>query len=172
METKTTCYIHSDRETTLRCNRCERPICTECAVLTPTGYRCKNCVKAQQKVFETTFNNAKPLDLFLGPLTAFILTALGSLASLQCQFYILFIAPAFGWLFAEAVRRVVSKRRSYLLFRLVGLGFILGSLVLPAILFLLTGLQGIPVLIWPLVYGALVTVSGYSNIYIGKKIKV
>jgi hypothetical protein len=39
-----------DRETYLRCNRCERHICTSCAVLTPTGYRCKNCVRGAQKV--------------------------------------------------------------------------------------------------------------------------
>ena len=29
------------------------PICSECAVLTPTGYRCKECVRGQQKVFDT-----------------------------------------------------------------------------------------------------------------------
>jgi len=46
------CYVHPDRETLLRCNRCERPICQSCAVLTPTGYRCKECVRGQQKIFE------------------------------------------------------------------------------------------------------------------------
>ena len=64
------CANHPDRGTSLRCNRCERPICTECAVLTPVGYRCKNCVKSQQKVFDITFNTAKPIDLVLGPLVA------------------------------------------------------------------------------------------------------
>ena len=29
------CYIHPNRPTSLRCNRCERPICAEDAVLTP-----------------------------------------------------------------------------------------------------------------------------------------
>ena len=43
------CYNHPQRETVLRCNRCERPMCTSCAVLTPTGYRCKECVRGQQK---------------------------------------------------------------------------------------------------------------------------
>ena len=47
------CYVHPDRETGLRCNRCERPICADCAVLTPTGYRCKECVREQKKVFDT-----------------------------------------------------------------------------------------------------------------------
>ena len=47
------CYNHPNRETLLRCNKCDRPICTECAILTPTGYSCKECVRSHQKKFET-----------------------------------------------------------------------------------------------------------------------
>ena len=50
------CANHPDRETSLRCNRCEKPICSKCAVRTPTGYRCKECVRGQQKVFDTAEN--------------------------------------------------------------------------------------------------------------------
>ena len=39
-------------ETSLRCNKCGKPICAKCAVRTPTGYRCKECVRGQQKIFE------------------------------------------------------------------------------------------------------------------------
>ena len=46
------CANHPTVETTLRCNRCEKPICAKCAVLTPTGYRCKECIKEQQKIFD------------------------------------------------------------------------------------------------------------------------
>jgi hypothetical protein len=52
------CANHPNVETSLRCNKCEKPICARCAILTPTGYRCKECVRGQQKVFET----AKWLD--------------------------------------------------------------------------------------------------------------
>ncbi len=31
------CYVHPNRPTSLRCNRCNRPICADCAILTPTG---------------------------------------------------------------------------------------------------------------------------------------
>jgi hypothetical protein len=48
------CYIHPTRETALRCNNCERPICASCAVRTPTGYRCKECVRERRKSFETS----------------------------------------------------------------------------------------------------------------------
>ncbi|MFU8773748.1 MAG: B-box zinc finger protein, partial [Anaerolineales bacterium] len=47
------CVNHPQTETTLRCNRCEDPICARCAVLTPTGYRCKDCIRGLQKSFDT-----------------------------------------------------------------------------------------------------------------------
>ena len=31
------CYVHPNRETALRCNHCNRPICADCAIRTPTG---------------------------------------------------------------------------------------------------------------------------------------
>jgi hypothetical protein len=161
METKTTCYIHPKRETVLRCNRCEQPICNECAVLTPTGYRCKNCVKSQQKVFEQNYNTAETIDYILAPLVTTILTALGSLIVGSLGFFIFLIAPALGYLIAEIARRVVRNRRSHLLNRLVVAGFIVGSLILPLLTILLFGLNGLFSLLWPLLYGVLVTVSGY-----------
>ena len=72
------CANHPTVETTLRCNRCEKPICAQCAVLTPTGYRCKECVKSQQKIFDT----AEPRDFILGFLVAAILSWLASLVFL------------------------------------------------------------------------------------------
>jgi len=39
------CYKHSKVPTNLSCGRCERPICTKCAVIGPNGVRCKECAK-------------------------------------------------------------------------------------------------------------------------------
>lgn len=39
------CYRHPKVETVLRCGRCERPICTKCAILGPAGPRCPECAK-------------------------------------------------------------------------------------------------------------------------------
>ena len=36
----TYCANHPGVETSLRCNKCGKPICAKCAVRTPTGYRC------------------------------------------------------------------------------------------------------------------------------------
>ncbi len=115
-------------EITLRCNKCGKPITPEEAIQTPTGYRCKDCVHKQQKVF----NTSKPQDFILGIVLAAILSFLGSLVISFIGFFTFLLAPAVGVGIAEAVRAVTQKRRSKRLFNLITYAIIVGGLPLLA----------------------------------------
>ncbi len=133
------CYVHPNRETSLRCNRCERPICTQCAVHTPTGYRCRECVREQQRIF----NTAEWYDYLIGFGTAAALSLVASILLVVISGFIGFfmwfvsfaIAGAAGAIIANITQSALRKRRSKQLFWLVAAGVVAGAL--PVTLFLL-----------------------------------
>ena len=158
------CANHPAVETSLRCNNCEKPICPKCAVRNPTGYRCRDCVRGQQKVFDTANWYDFPL--------AFIITAalslVGSLIVPRLSFFTIFIAPIAGVIIAEAVRLVIRRRRSSSLFATAAAGAVVGSL--PPLLYLLPnlllggGFGGILGLVWQGLYIFIVTSTIYYRL--------
>lgn len=128
----TYCANHPTVETTLRCRRCEKYICTRCATRTPTGYICRECSRAQQKAFET----AETIDYILGFSAAVVLSLIGSflisLIGYIGGFFGLILAsiaaPTAGVVIAEALRLITRRHRAALLFRVILAGIIVGAL--------------------------------------------
>lgn len=152
---------------TLRCNRCGKPITPAEAILTPTGYRCRDCVNAQLKVFDTT----KGLDLPLGFAVAFVISLAGSWVVGFLGFITIFLASGLGLLIFNLVNRLLKHRRNRKLKWVLAAGALLGSL--PALI-----AQGLPLLsgilrtgnpafllslLWPLIYSLLITSSVFAQ---------
>jgi hypothetical protein len=160
----TYCANHPDRETSLRCNNCGKLICSQCAVHTPTGYRCRECVRGRQRVFET----ATGADYVLAVVVSVLLGGAGAWLTGLIGFFTILLAPAAGSLIAEAVRAVTGKRRSPTLFRLTAIGVLVGAapfVILPlAYLLAGGGMGGLMGALWPLLYAALASSSAYYRL--------
>ena len=131
--TPTFCYVHPTRETSLRCKRCDRYICTSCAVSTPTGYICKECMRERQKSFDTAvwydFVSGFAIAGLISGLASFLVTLIGGIGFFG--FLLVFLgSSAAGGLIAEAVRAVTRRRRSRPLFLTVAAGVVFGALPL------------------------------------------
>ncbi|MFV2042060.1 MAG: B-box zinc finger protein [Anaerolineales bacterium] len=160
------CVNHPGRVTSLRCNRCDKPICVDCAVQTPVGYRCRECVRDQQEIFETASNLQVGLATVIAWVGAAI--AVGILSFLG--FFGLILAPVAGGGIAELVRLSMRGGRSRNLPMAAAVGAGLGVLayglirIAPFGLFMIFGSGGFDPglllrvgssLLWPLAYGAL-----------------
>ncbi len=154
------CANHPDRETTLRCNRCGKPICTDCGVLTDVGYRCKECVyelenrfyRAQPRHVLTSLLAAGGLGLITGILSALIAQFIG--------FWSIFVAAPLAGAVAEGIWRAGARHRArhlnvYAAVVVAGsglLGLLLGLLFFPRGLLFGFMLLGVTVVV---VYGRL-----------------
>jgi hypothetical protein len=169
-EASLVCAFHPDRVTSLRCNRCDKLICISCAVQTPVGYRCRECVRGQQAAFETANNLHLAAAAIVAAAGAGIAVALLS----SIGFFGLLIAPLAGGGIAEVVRWSVRGSRSRRLPWAAAAGAASGVLIYGVISIapplLLFGLNfrllasaGI-MLLWPAAYGALMIGTLYARL--------
>jgi hypothetical protein len=119
------CINHPHRETALRCNRCGAPVCTSCVVRTPVGYRCAECVKAQQAVFF----NAQWYDYPIAGMVALLLSIpAAAIASVAGWFFAIIVSPVAGGLIGGAVHWAIGRRRGRWTWLIVAVGVVLGAL--------------------------------------------
>jgi MFS family permease len=153
------CANHPEVETSLRCNKCEKPICARCAILTPTGYRCKECVRGQQKVFET----AEWVDYPVIFVVVGVLAYLGSLIAYRLGFFVILLAPIAGGVIAEIARRVTRHRRSKRLFILAAIAAIAGCIPIGLGFLFVLQFRWLA-LIWHIAYAVLMTSTLYTRL--------
>jgi hypothetical protein len=120
------CTVHPTVATHLRCNRCGRPMCTRCAVKTPVGYRCRECVRSQQD----KFFDARALDYLIAGAVSLVLSFFAALvvARLGWFLFAFFLSPAAGGLIGRAVWWLTGKRRGRYMAMVVGANVVLGAL--------------------------------------------
>lgn len=131
LDTITYCYAHPTRETSLRCKRCERPMCASCAVRTPTGYLCKDCVRSHQKAFDTAiwydYLTGMGATIALSLITSVLVAFIGSFIGFFMFFIAAGIGGGAGTLISNITLRVINKRRSKPLFIACTTGMVLGA---------------------------------------------
>jgi hypothetical protein len=166
------CEKHPHRETSLRCNRCEKPICSECAVLTPVGYRCQECVRTQQSGFDTI----RSFDYPIAFVVALVGVGIGIYLLSFLGFWGFFLAPVIGGGLAEVLRKLISNRRSQRLPMVAMIGGAIGVLphlfpILVSIFLTLFGEFGLTALggivisaVWPMAYGFLIISTLYYRV--------
>jgi hypothetical protein len=149
----------------LRCGRCERPICSRDAKLTPVGYRCRDCLRGQQAVFYT----GTRLDYVLAGVVTLPLATIGAQIVPGLGWFVIFGAPLAGGAIAEVVRWVVRRRRSRYLWLAACGALVLGTalgLVWSVAPELDLGFDGDALLnlVWPAVYLGLATSTIYARL--------
>jgi len=117
------CYRHPQRETWVRCGRCERPICTGCAMQGPVGLRCRQCGKPTYDPL-TSFT---PAQIAIGGGVALTAGLVSGLAG-SIGFLGLCVALFAGRIAAETIGRTIGFRQGPRLAALVFGGLLIGTL--------------------------------------------
>ena len=102
------CTNHPQVETYLRCNRCGKPICVKCAVQTPVGYRCRDCVRTQQQTFYADF---RPVHYLIAAAVALPLALIAGWLIPSLTWYAIILGPLVGGGIANLTHRAIGKRR-------------------------------------------------------------
>lgn len=148
------CAVHPDRDTELRCNRCDRYMCIDCAVRTSVGYTCKQCVRGHEDKFfqgtTTDYGIVGAVALVGGAVGAFIMGMIGGLLWIS-----IIVAPAIGGGIGQLALTLTGRRRGRQTSYVCAGGVLIGGL--------LVGLFVTGFGIGTLLYLALATPAAYAS---------
>ncbi len=124
------CAADPQVETSLRCGRCDTPICPRCLVMTPVGARCRDCAQLRRN----------PIYV-VSPAYYLRATAAGLAVALICgvivpfiPFFSLFGLLLLGWVTGAAVARAANYKRGTGLAVVAAATTVVGALAGPALL--------------------------------------
>ncbi|MYD36044.1 MAG: hypothetical protein F4X20_03325 [Dehalococcoidia bacterium] len=108
------CLRHRDRETVLRCARCNDPICPECMVQAAVGHICPSCVTWERnpvgQVDNSRLLTAVGAGLGAGILLAIAISVLS--AALGGLFFGMILWAVAGYLIGQAVHVAANRSRA------------------------------------------------------------
>lgn len=125
------CYRHPDRETLIRCSRCNRPICLKCQVRHPVGIRCRECAQIRKD----PLSSLTPVQYVLAFATALGGGVIGGfIAPFLGILFGIFIGPLIGGAIAEFVGRVIGYKRGLPLQIIVAVCIVAGVVIAQGLL--------------------------------------
>jgi hypothetical protein len=128
------CARHPGVETSLRCGRCNTPICPRCAVPTPVGARCPTC--AQVKRFATVL---KPTEVARAIVLGLGVAMAGSLIASLIPIIRVLPVVFVGYAVSEVVSLAVNRKRGTEVGVLAVGCFVVGYFLAPLLQILLSG---------------------------------
>ncbi len=118
------CYRHPDRETWVSCGRCDRPICTRCAMQGPVGLRCADCGKPAFDPL-TSLTTGQAVGAFLIALIGGLVV---SMIAPRIGFFGLILAYLGGGFTADMTMRSIGFKAGPMIAGLVIGGIAVGAL--------------------------------------------
>jgi hypothetical protein len=119
------CYRHPDRETWVRCGRCDQPICTGCAMQGPVGLRCKTCGKPSRDAL----TSLKPSQIGIGFAVALGLGAAAGWIGTQLGFLMIVLGFLAGTIIAEVIDRSIGIKRGPRIAAVAVAGIVIGGVI-------------------------------------------
>jgi hypothetical protein len=119
------CYRHPERETLVRCGRCDQPICMGCAMQGPVGLRCKTCGKPARDALASL----RPSQVAIGLLVAAGLSAVVGYFGAQFGWFMIVVGFFAGSVIAEALDRTIGIKRGPRILAIAVTGILVGGLI-------------------------------------------